>query len=237
MNIVTNEKTIQRNKRIGSIATIGSILLFGAGIWFTTAVKDPVIINQYIWVVYGTLIIGFIGSQIGISLGNRFGRTPRMDERVSAALKGMTKDYTLYHYVSPASHLLVGPAGIWALETYHQRGTIVYEKNRYQQKGGGLLLGYLKIFAQEGLGRPDLDVESEFAGLKKLFKKEFSEDLPPLNAALVFLDPRAEINAEGAPYPALKPDGLKDLLRKAAKTNPLPAETIQRVNRLFHAEE
>ena len=111
------------------------------------------------------------------------------------------------------------------------------EKNRYQQKGGGLLLGYLKIFAQEGLGRPDLDVESEFAGLKKLFKKEFSEDLPPLNAALVFLDPRAEINAEGAPYPALKPDGLKDLLRKAAKTNPLPAETIQRVNRLFHAEE
>lgn len=236
MNIVINEKTIQRNKRIGSIATIGSILLFGAGIWFTTAVKDPLIINQYIWVVYGSLIIGFIGSQIGISLGNRFGRSPRMDERISAALKGLTKDYTLYHYVSPASHLLVGPAGIWALQSYHQRGTIVYEKNRYQQKGGGLLLGYLKIFAQEGLNRPELDVESDFAALKKQLKKEFGEDLPPLNAALIFLDPRAEIQAEGAPYPALKPDGLKDLLRKAAKNNPLPAATIQRVNQVFNTQ-
>lgn len=233
MNIVINEKAIQRNKRIGSIATIGSILLFGAGIWFTTAVKDPEVINQYIWVVYGTLIVGFIGSQIGIGLGNRFGRSPRMDERISAALKGMTKDYTLYHYSSPASHLLVGPAGIWALESYHQRGTIVYEKNRYQQKGGGVLLGYLKIFAQEGLGRPELDVESEFAGLKKLLKKEFGEELPPLNAALVFLDPRAEIKAEGSPYPVVRAEGLKEIIRTAAKRNPLPAETIQRVNRLL----
>ena len=65
---------------------------------------------------------------------------PRVDERLTAALKGLTKDYTLYHFLTPVNHLLVGPAGVWIIEAYYQRGNIVYEGNKWKQKGGGLLL-------------------------------------------------------------------------------------------------
>jgi len=236
MRIIVNEKTIQRNKRIGSTATIVAVALFGVGIFFTWTVKDQQVIEQYLWVMYGTLALGFIAAQVGISLGTRFGRAPRMDERLSAALKGLTKEYALYHYTGPVSHLLVGPAGVWAIQTYHQRGIIVYEKNRWKQRGGGALLAYLKLFAQEGLGRPELDVENDLDAVKKWLKKTMGENVPPINAALVFLDPRAELQADNAPYPTLRPNGLKEVIRRAAKTNPLPEAVYQQIQSLLPQE-
>lgn len=236
MQIVTNQKTIQRNKRIGSFATLAAILLFGVGIVFTWTVKDQQVLQQYVWLMYGTLVLGFIAAQVGIGLGNRFGRTPRMDEHLNAALKGLTKDYTLYHYASPVSHLLVGPAGVWVIETYYQRGKIVYEKNRWQQRGGGALLAYLKLFAQEGLGRPDLDVENDLKALQKTLAPALGAEMPSLNAALVFLDPRAELAADEAPYPTLRPNGLKDLFRQAAKAHPLETAVYEKIKTLLPAE-
>ena len=57
----------------------------------------------------------------------------------------------------PTAHLLVGPVGVWVLMPRHQAGRITYDenKNRWRQKGGNF---YLKIFAQENLGRPDLEI-------------------------------------------------------------------------------
>jgi hypothetical protein len=174
-------------------------------------------------------MVGFILSQVGIYFGNRWGRSPRVDERITAALKGLTKDYTLYHFLTPVSHLLVGPAGVWIIEPYYQRGTIVYEKNRWKQKGGGFLLNYLKIFAQEGLGRPDLEVQADLETLGEALKKSLGDDLPPLNASLAFFDPRAVLQADEAPFPTLKLDDLKDFLRKKAKENPLSPAQLKKV--------
>mgnify|MGYP000955513052 FL=1 len=192
--------------------------------------------QEQAFISFGALIVGFILSQFGIYFGNRFGRRPRTDERITAALKGLTKDYTLYHYLAPVNHLLVGPAGVWILEPYHQRGTITYEKNRWRQKGGGLMLGYLKIFAQEGLGRPDLEVQADLDSMRDALKKSLGDDLPPLNASLLFYDPRADIQADEAPHPTLKIDQLKDFLRKHAKENPFPPEQVKRITDLLPKE-
>lgn len=226
MKVLTNEKLIQRNTKIGKYTSLAALfILLGGMIASFVWQNNP----NAIFLSFGALLFGFILSQIGIYFGNRFGRRPRVDERITAALKGLTKDYTLYHYLTPVNHLLVGPAGIWVIEPYYQRGTITYEKNRWRQKGGGLLLGYLKIFGQESLGRPDLEVETDLDALRTAFKKVFGENLPPLHAALVFYDPRAEIQAENAPHPTLKLDQLKDFLRKRAKENPLPTAELQRI--------
>lgn len=179
--------------------------------------------------MYGAMLGGFIILQFSVYLSNRFGRKPRIDERVTAALKGLTKDYTLYHYVTPVNHLLVGPAGVWVIRPYYQRGTIVYEKDRWKQKGGGFLLGYLKLFAQEGLGRPDLETQADLDMLRDAFKKTLGDDIPPLNASLVFYDPRAELQADEAPFPTLKIEALKEHLRKYAKANPFPPEQVKRI--------
>ncbi len=233
MKILSNEKVIKRNTQIGKYASIAALIILAGGMVASFTMQNN---PNTVYLSFGALMLGFVISQFGIYFGNRFGRRPRIDERITAALKGLTKDYTLYHYLAPVSHLLVGPAGVWILEPYYQRGTITYEKNRWRQKGGGFMLGYLKIFGQEGLGRPDLEVQADLDGMRAALKKSFGDDLPPLNASLVFFDPRAEIQADEAPHPTMKIDQLKDFLRKQAKENPLAPEQVKRITDLLPKE-
>jgi hypothetical protein len=224
MKILSNEKTIKRNIKVGQYTTLTALVILAAGM--VTSFTMP----EQFYLPFAALFVGFILSQIGIYFGNRWGRRPRTDERITAALKGMTHEYTLYHYLTPVSHLLVGPAGVWVIEPYHQRGTITYEKNQWKQKGGGFMLAYLKLFAQEGLGRPDLETQTDLESLRAALKKVLPEaELPTLNAVLVFYDPRADLQAENAPLPTLKIQNLKEHLRKAAKQNPLPTAQMQKI--------
>jgi hypothetical protein len=225
MIVLTHEKAVRRNAKIGQFTTLIALIVLGGGMYISFMYPTQVYIS------FISLTLGFVLSQVGIYFGNRWGRHPRVDERLTAALKGLTKDYTLYHFISPVNHLLVGPAGIWIIEAYYQRGTIAYEKNKWKQKGGGVLLGYLKIFAQEGLGRPDLDVKADTESLAAALKKSLGDgqEVPPIHAALVFTDTRAEIKADGAPIPTVKLEQLKEVIRKAAKQEPLPAAEIKRI--------
>ena len=235
MKLILDEKTIKRNTAIGRYASLVALLILGGGMYVTFAYGDD---PQFVPISFGALLVGFLLSQFGIYFGNRWGRRPRVDERITSALKGMAKEYSLYHYTAPVSHLIVGPAGVWIIEPYYQRGTITYEKGRWRQKGGGFLLAYLKIFAQEGLGRPDVEIESDTESMKKFFIKELGEEnVPPINAVLVFTDDRAELNIEDAPHPAMKIGELKEFLRKTAKSAPLPTPVYKRIQEALPQEE
>jgi hypothetical protein len=232
MNILTNEKTIRRNGKIGSYTSLVAFGLMLLGMYFSFRLTDEQFAREnenYTWMMAGSLFAGFILFQIGTYFMNRFGRKPRPHEALERTLKGLTKDYTLYNYLTPVSHLLVGPAGVWIIECFYQRGQIIYKGDRWQQKGGGFLLNYMKIFGQEGLGRPDLEVKADIESLSSALKKSLGEDAPPVHAALVFTDERAEVNAEDAPHPTMKIKDLKEFLRKYSKANPLPKDQLKRV--------
>ncbi len=235
MNVLTHEKAIRRNAKIGQYTSLVALLILAGGMYVSFVYKDQ---SQMTYISFISLLVGFVLSQVGIYFGNRWGRRPRVDERITAALKGLTKDYTLYNFLTPVNHLLVGPAGVWIIEAYYQRGTIVYEGNKWKQKGGGVLLGYLKIFAQEGLGRPELDVKTDTDSLAEALKKAFGEgqEIPPIHAALVFTDARAEVKADDAPVPTIKIEQLKELIRKTAKQNPFPATEIKRITAILPSE-
>ncbi|HZU87518.1 MAG TPA: hypothetical protein VFF78_08550, partial [Anaerolineaceae bacterium] len=110
MKIITNHKTIKRSRKIGQYTTLGSLGILVVG-FITSINPDP---SLFIWALLA-LMVGFLLSQIGIYYGNRFGRTPRYDERINQSLKGLDEKYSIYHYMTPVPHLLVGPAGIWVL--------------------------------------------------------------------------------------------------------------------------
>jgi len=213
MKVVIDEKLVKRNARIGQILTIASLGTLAAGMLITFRRPDILFLSIV------ALMGGFLLSQIGLYYTNRWGRSPRPDEQITAALKGMEKRYGLYHYRTPAAHLLVGPAGLWVLVPRYQRGTITYIKNRWRLRGGGFLQNYLKIFGQEGLGRPDLEIASEIDGVKRYLKKALPPDteIPEIRAALVFSHPEADIQVEETPVPALPAKKLKDFIRSAAK--------------------
>ncbi len=225
MKILTNEKVIHRNARIGQYTSLASLAILAAGMYISFVYKDLV---QYSFLA---LLIGFVLSQVGIFFGNRWGRRPRIDERITAALKGLTKDYTLYHFLTPVHHLLVGPAGVWIISPYYQRGKISFEKGKWKQKGGGLLLGYLKIFAQEGLGNPVMEVGADQESLISELQKKLEKDtpMPAVNSIMVFTDDRVELEANDSPIPAMKIENLKEFLRKTAKQNPVLLQDYSKI--------
>ena len=134
MKIIKNEKRINRNGRIGRWAILSALVILGTGMYLSvTNNTDP----QMFTYSAVALIVGFVLMQIGIYMGNRYGRSPRPDEKLDTGLKGLQNDFALYHYSTPVSHLLLGPAGVWILLPYHQRGQATFKKNRWQMSGGG----------------------------------------------------------------------------------------------------
>ncbi|MBI5953797.1 MAG: hypothetical protein HY865_19245 [Chloroflexi bacterium] len=222
MKIIKNEKLIQRNGKIGNWMNFGGLAVLGLGMYISISIPN---LANYAFVC---LIIGFVMSQVGMYMGSRWGRSPRPDEKLDAALKGLHSEFNIYHYSSPVSHLLIGPSGIWVLLPYHQRGNVSFEKNRWKLKGGGFLQGYMRIFGQEGLGRPDLDAENEVQRLKKSFVKKLDEsDIPEIKPILVFTTDEVELDAGESPIPALKLKQLKEFMRQGGKNRALSTDQIK----------
>jgi hypothetical protein len=225
MKITINENLVNRNARIGRYAGLLGLIILAGGAYISFT--KPELIGLA-WIA---LFLGFATAQIGIYYGNRWGRQPRPFDLISRELKGLEGVYALYHYVTPASHLLVGPAGAWAIFPFYQRGTITYEKGHWRQKGGGLGLAYMKIFAQEGLGNPDIQVQSEIDRLQKYLAGKMGEEpLPQLQAVLVFTNEQVNIgDLDDAPYPAIPLKKLKDFIRKAAKSDTFSASKAKAI--------
>jgi hypothetical protein len=223
MKIVTNEKLIKRNKKIGQITSIASLLVLGIGLYFSFSTSN----TNSVSITFGALILGFLLSQVGIFYGNRWGRSPRPDERLIQSLKGLEDKYTFYNYTTSVPQLLVGPSGIWVLIPYTVKGLITYDekKKRWKHKGGNF---YLKLFAQESLGRPDLDALGMVNDAEKFIAKNLQNfDHPPIQAALVFTNENISVDAGNAPVPTLAAGKLKDFFRRKAKEEPAPLETIK----------
>ena len=216
MKIIKNEKLIKRNSTIGNYLSLGALVVLGIGMYISIKRTD---LFPYALVA---LMAGFIMTQIGIYMGTRYGRSPRPDEKLDAGLKGLQNEFSMYHYTTPASHLMVGPAGVWLLFPYHQRGQVTFRKNRWQMSGGGFLQGYMRIFGQEGIGRPDIDIDNETRAVKKYLTKQIDEnEIPEINAMLVFTSDEVEIEAADTPVPAMKVKQIKDFFRQKAKEKPI----------------
>ena len=230
MKIIKNEKMINRNSKIGQWTSMLALAVLAIGMYISFTKPD-----LFVWAV-AALLLGFTLTQIGMYFGNRWGRSPRPDEKLDAGLKGLTNDFSLYHWTTPTAHLLVGPAGIWVLIPYHQRGQVVYKKNRWRMSGGGFLQGYMRIFGQESLGRPDLEADSEVASLEKSLKKDFEGDLPEIKAVLVFTAKDVEIDADDAPIIALPLKKLKEFMRQKAKEKIISALELEKVKAILPVE-
>jgi hypothetical protein len=228
MKVITNEKMIKRNSRLGQVATAAGLIVLVGGM--VVSFTKP----AYAGLSWVALLVGFTLSQIGIYFGNRWGRHPRPDELLDLGLKGLNDQYSIYHYTTPAAHLLVGPSGLWVIMPYYQVGKITYEKNRWKQRGGGFMQSYLRLFGQEGIGRPDLEAPSEVSAINRFIKKSLPEaEVPEPDVALVFTNEKAVLEVENAPILTLPLKELKNTIRKSAKEKPLSPDLIREINDLF----
>ena len=224
MKSIKNEKLIKRNATIGNWTSIAALVVLGVGMYISFR-RSELFIYSLI-----ALILGFALTQVGMYMGSRFGRSPRPDEKLDAGFKGLQNEFVMYHYTTPVSHLLVGPAGVWVVMPYNQRGQIEFTKNRWRIRGGGFLQSYLRIFGQEGIGRPDYEIENEIKALKKYLLKHMDEtEIPEINALMVFTNENVELDAGDSPIPAMKVKQVKEFIRQKAKEKKFPAERINQI--------
>lgn len=231
MKIVADTRLIQRNKKIGSITTFVALGILGIGLYYSFTQPEKVSIT------FGALLLGFLLSQIGIYFTNRWGRSPRPDELLTSALKGLENSYVLYHYKAGVPHLLVGPAGIWGLIPVTAGGTITFDTNRmrFRQKGGNF---YFKLFGQENIGRPETEAQYVAADFAKFARRRFPEiELPEIQTVLVFTNKKAVLEIDETPIPAVPLEKLKDFIRKRSKEKSVPVSLIQQIQQALPAEE
>jgi hypothetical protein len=237
MKIITNNQKIKRNKRIGQIINYASLAILGITavlLYYSLTTTNNFALQNYSLI---GVIAAYLITQVSLYYGNRWVRSPRPDEQLTASLKGLEDKYTLYHYKTSVPHLLIGPAGIWVLIPYYQAGTITYDekKGRWKQKGGNW---YLKIFGQENISRPDLEVKNYVEDVMQMIHGLFKDDeqtlsrfikddeTPIVQAALIFTNPKAIIQAPDAPSATMSIDKLKDFIRKKAREKGVPMEAI-----------
>lgn len=228
MKLVINEKLIQRNKRIGNITSIVGISILVIGLLLNIS-PTP----ERTMISFGALIIGFIISQVSTYFVTRFSRSPRFDEIITENLSKLSNKYSFYVYRAPIPMLIVGPAGLWIPIPVSASGEIYYDK-KWRQRGGSFLL---KLFGQENLGRPALEIEANQREIKKFLLNHFEEDeLPPIDGILVSLHPKATIgDVEDAPTPIVEAEALRRTIRKVdrSRDEELPLEILDQINHLI----
>ena len=227
MKISIDVNLIKRNKLITQISLYAAIGLIIIGLFLTFFSQDQS--NNKVIISYLVLLPAYALMQINIFMANKWGHDPRVDQIITNSLKGLDNHYSLFHYTTPVSHLLVGPAGIWIIKSYHQHGIITYDekKNKYTQEKGGNFLS--RFFAMDNLSDIEGESKRQTSNLKKYFEKIGIKDYPDPLIANVFYRPEAKIRAKNAPEITISIDKLKDMIRLHAKKSPLNDEKINKI--------
>ncbi|HQA29476.1 MAG TPA: hypothetical protein PLA02_09730 [Brevefilum fermentans] len=225
MNKVINEKLIKRNKTIGNVLSIsGFAILIGGLILNMNPTPTKTLVS------FGALIVGFIVAQISTTYVTRFGRSPRFDEIIADNLGKLNNQYTFYVYNGPVPMLLVGPSGLWIPISTIAAGEISYD-NKWRQRGGS---AFMKIFGQESIGKPELEIINQEKLIIDFLKKHVNEEqIPPTNFVLVSMNPKAVIgDVENAPVPIVDISSLRRFIRKNDRKEELKiSETlIEKIN-------
>jgi hypothetical protein len=217
------ETKVRNFARLGRVLGYGGLGVMGLG--FVLSLRQPYDVTQ----VFTTFLLGMLASQIGLPLVNRWGRHPRVDEVLDAALRGLDTRFGLFHYSLGADHALISPAGVFALIPRVESGLIEYGPGGWQRTGkrrGGRAPG--KPRKIRGVERA---IETDVSALqRRLGKLLGAEHLPPVNAVLVFLHSEAEVAEQGSPVLAAHVKKLKASLRKLPKATTLGEQDIQRLS-------
>jgi hypothetical protein len=225
MKIINNQKLIKKKKTISQVILYFSMAMLTLG--FLWSLSDSNKSNMTY--AYLILIPAYLLVQVSIFMANKWGRSPRPDEIVASALKGMNNQYALYNYMTDVPHLLVGPAGIFLIIPYYQSGVISFnpDKQRYEQKKGPNF--FSRTFAQEGIPnieKEDIDLVKVYRGY--LQKNQIAIEANPQVVNLFYSD-KVELRTDNAPVANLTPDKFKDFLRQSAKKGSLSDEAIKNI--------
>jgi hypothetical protein len=212
-----NERMIRRNGRLGKILTFGGMGVLVLGLILSVAY--PAQINA----VLGIALVGVLSSQFGMVFYNRWSRRPRMDEVLDDAVKGLDSRYALFHYTLNSPHVLVSPAGVFAIVPRMDEGEAAWGDGKWtltRTRRGTPRPRVLRGI--EGSAQTEAD-----AAASALSKRLPEMTIPKVLPMLLFLNPKATVHAKQAPLLAVHAKKLKETLRQLPKGPSLSPEQLK----------
>ncbi|NLX10233.1 MAG: hypothetical protein GXY36_11295 [Chloroflexi bacterium] len=234
MRVVTNEALISRNRRISHILFFVSLAGMGIGFFYTWT--DPVNSSSISCFILPILLLMTIAS---VRMANTWIREPRPNTALNEALKGLGHHYTLFHYLLPAQHVLVGPEGVftitpvWQDRPYQVRGRRWYGDRGIMRR----IVGYLR---QDLVGNPFREAAFDAQQVQRMVNKLAPDAGIEVQPLVVFTSPRANFEAEDPEIPVLYADpkkkpSLRGYLRdqKGAGRATLALEHMDQIDRSY----
>jgi hypothetical protein len=93
-----------------------------------------------------------------------------------------------------------------------QDGTISYDGTRFRRDFSALRL--LRFMAEEGLGKPFSEANSQVSAMQKLLDEQGVGEGVEIQNVVVFYNPRAQLSVSDPPRPLVTQKGLKKAIRK-----------------------
>lgn len=183
MQIVTDTYLIERGQRYGRITSLVGVgvLILGLIILFS---QRNNLQQSFILLVYLCLLVGFVLSNIGIYMANKWVREPREDQLLEKVLKSLDKRYDLYNYCLASQHVLTTPTGVIVFVVKRQVGTISCNGDRWHHK---LTFGRaLRFLTEEGIGNPSKEAKAEAAAMARFLAKAMPEEQILVTPMVVF---------------------------------------------------
>lgn len=163
---------------------------------------------------------------VGIYYANRWVKKPRPEDIIDQALKGLSNQHCIYHYVLPCDHLLLTPNGLIVIETCSLEGKFTYQDGKWCQK---ITPGRaMRFFVEEKLGDPIQRGQA----CAELIQERLAGELPQgakfsVETVVLFTHPFAEVRAVNAPAPVCQPKTLSNRLPK--KSAKLARQTYEQI--------
>ena len=226
MEVFVNERKVKVNTEVGRWASLGGLVVLVVGM--VVSIRNP----GLVWASMASLLIGFLASIVGAYYANHWTRTPRADQVLSQALKGISNRYHLYHYLLPVSHVLLGPTGLFVIRAYLHDGPITYDGKKWKQKRS--LIGRLGFSGQDSLSDPIRDMMVDVQRFQGWLSKRMRQDeIPEVTPVIVFVRDGVELDLAETPIPVLRYKQLKGHIRRIGKesTAPLDDDALYTIER------
>ncbi|MDZ4764992.1 MAG: hypothetical protein SGI73_10605 [Chloroflexota bacterium] len=232
MRIETNVRLARRNRQIAQYLFFASFGLLIIGLLISNVpLANPQDQTLALLLPAIVLPLAFISTMVSVRMTNLWVRTPRPEDAIREGLKGISNKSVLYNYCAfPARHILITPTGMYAMVTRFQDGRYTVEGDKWTTHRS-TLSRIFSLLRFDGIGNPNQDANKAAAQVQALVDQVASGiRVQPL---IVFVDPRAQINALNPAVPVLYPDlkrepSLKTYLRDALK-HPQPSLNVEQI--------
>ena len=191
MRVVTNDATIDRNRRIAQYSFFFSIfVLLGSFIFLNSLSPEGSSLACFI------LPLAFLITLFSVRMGNNWIREPLSWEAIQESTRGISSNAVLYHFILPAKHVFISPMGIFAFYTMFQDRHIVVKDDKWRMTGG-LIGSILTFMRQDSVGNPTREAQFEAQVAEKTLQKIFPDKEIEVQPIIVFLHPGAKVDIEG----------------------------------------